>query len=159
MSTLCVAGAGCWGLWERAQLLLCGVAAHRRVNTASGSQLPGPRCIKTRQTRHQTPILGHCEHAGRQTSRAGRRNMATVKPTTPLLTPNKGPLKPPSPLHPQTAPKTPISDPQRRRRFQTHTDTGKQRRSRFQTPGHLADRAWLRRPWTATTPPPAKFRT
>ena len=75
--------------------------------------------------------------------------MATLKPTTPLLTPNKGPLKPASPLHPKTAPKTPISHPQRRRwfqlrlglrpqrrwRFQPHTDTSKQRRHRFQESG------------------------
>ena len=75
--------------------------------------------------------------------------MATLKPTTPLLTPNKGPLKPASPLHPKTAPKTPISHPQRRWRFQLahltgpqrrwrfqpHTDTSKQRRHRFQESG------------------------
>ena len=59
--------------------------------------------------------------------------MATLKPTTPLLTPNTGPLKPASPLRPKTAPKTPISHPQRRWRFQT---TG---------PAGLQD--WLRCPW------------
>ena len=42
-----------------------------------------------------------------------------MKPTTPLLAPDTGPLKPASPLRPKTAPKTPISHPQRRRRFQT----------------------------------------
>ena len=31
-----------------------------------------------------------------------------MKPTTPLLTPNKGPLKPASPLHPKNAPKRPF---------------------------------------------------
>ena len=61
--------------------------------------------------------------------------MATLKPTAPLLAPNKGPLKPVAPLRPKTAPKTPISHPQRRWRFHSHTDTSEQRRSRFQTTG------------------------
>ena len=61
--------------------------------------------------------------------------MATLKPTTPLRTPNKGPLKPPSPLRPKTAPKTPISHPQRRCRFQLAHLTGLQRRRWFQTTG------------------------
>ena len=73
--------------------------------------------------------------AGRNISRTGRRNMATLKPTTPLLTPNKAPLKPASPLRPKTAPKTPISHPQRRWRFQSHTGTSEQRRRWFQTTG------------------------
>ena len=79
--------------------------------------------------------------------------MATLKPTTPLLTPNKGPLKPASPLHPKNAPKTPISHPQRRRWFQLAHLTGPQRRRWFQTtrpPGRRSqaavpvggDRAW-----------------
>ena len=42
-----------------------------------------------------------------------------MKPPSPLHTPNTAPLKPPSPLHPKIAPKTPISRPQRRWRFQT----------------------------------------
>ena len=97
----------------------------------------------------KTPILGCFERAGRTFSRsrppsdrAGRTfsrtrrdNVATLKPTTPLLTPNKGPLKPASPLRPKTEPKTPISDPQRRWRFQSHTDTSEQRQQRFQTAG------------------------
>ena len=61
--------------------------------------------------------------------------MATLKPTTPLLTPNKGTLKPASPLRPKTAPKTPISRPQRRWRFQSHTGSSEQRRRWFQTTG------------------------
>ena len=69
----------------------------------------------------------------RQTSRAGRRNMATLKPTTPLHTHNKGPMKPASPLRPKNAPKTPISHPQRRWRFQLPHLTGPQRRRWFQT--------------------------
>ena len=66
--------------------------------------------------------------AGRKTSRTRRDNMARLKPTTPLLTPNKGPLKPTSPLHPKNAPDKPISRPQGRCRFHSHTDTSKQRR-------------------------------
>ena len=92
--------------------------------------------------------------AGRNSSRAGRRNMETMKPTTPLLALNKAPLKPASPLRPKTAPKSPISHPQRRWQFQSHTDTSEQRRSRFQPTGppHLQHphgargRARLRRP-------------
>ena len=75
--------------------------------------------------------------------------MATLKPTTPLLTPRKELLKPASPLHPKNAPKTPISHPQRRWRFQPHTDTSEQRRHRFQITAHLAYRARLRLPDTA----------
>ena len=65
--------------------------------------------------------------AERQISRKRRDNTATLKPTTPLHTHNKGPLKLPSPMHPKTAPKTPISHPQRRWRFQSHTVTSEQR--------------------------------
>ena len=58
-----------------------------------------------------------------------------LKPPSPLLTPNKGPLKPASPLRPKTAPKTPISHPQRRWRFQSRLGRRPQRRWRFQTTG------------------------
>ena len=76
--------------------------------------------------------------------------MATLKPTTPLLTPNKGLLKPASPLHPKNAPKTPISHPQRRWWFQPHTDSSKQRRWRFQSRlGRRPQRRW----WFQTGPP------
>ena len=61
--------------------------------------------------------------------------MATLKPTTPLLASNKGALKPASPLHPKIAPKTPISHPQRRCRFQSRLGRHPQRRCRFQTTG------------------------
>ena len=64
--------------------------------------------------------------AGRTFSRTRCDNVTTLKPTTPLLTPNKGPLKPTSPLHPKTAPKTPISHPQRRWRFQATGRPGRQ---------------------------------
>ena len=57
---------------------------------------------------------------------------ANVKPPSPMLAPKQRPLKPPSPLQPKNAPKTPISHPQRRCRFQPHTHTSEQRRWRFQ---------------------------
>ena len=60
---------------------------------------------------------------------------ASMKPPSPLHAPEQQPLKPPSPLHPKNAPNTPISHPQRRRRFQPHTGTSAQRRWRFQTTG------------------------
>ena len=104
---------------------------------------------KVRPASVKTPILGCFEragrtfsrsrppsgHAGRTFSRTRRDNKATLKPASPLLSPNKGPLKPASPLRPKTAPKTPISHPQRRWRFQSHTGTSKQRRRWFQTTG------------------------
>ena len=69
--------------------------------------------------------------------------MATLKPTTPLLASNKGALKPASPLHPKIAPKTPISHPQRRWRFQTRLGRRPQRRWRFQTRlGRRPQRRW-----------------
>ena len=73
------------------------------------------------------------DRAGRTFSRTRRDNVATLKPTTPLRTPEQQPLKPASPLHPKNAPKTPISHPQRRRRFQSRLGQRPQRRHRFQT--------------------------
>ena len=132
------------------------------------SQPRAPRCIQDRHRVNYFALAPTSGRAGRQISRTGRRNIAMMKPTTPLLNPNTGPLKPTTPLRPKNAPKTPISHPQRRRRFQTHTGTSKQRRSRFHTTGpprlQHPDAArvggsWLRHPWAATTPPPAKSRT
>ena len=77
--------------------------------------------------------------------------MATLKPTTPLLAPNKGLLKPTSPLRPKTAPKTPISHPQSRWRFQSHAGTSEQRRWRFQLRLSLHEQ---RRQGFHTTGPP-----
>ena len=88
----------------------------------------------------KTPILGcfkragrtfsrsrpPSDHAGRTFSRTRRDNVATLKPTTPLHSPEQQPLKPPSPLHPKTAPKQPISHPQRRWRFQATGRPGRQ---------------------------------
>ena len=96
---------------------------------------------KVRPARHKPPILGYFScagrtfsrshppsgHAGRTFSRTRRSHVATmqpmtplqqliqasVKPPSPMLAPEQQPLKPTSPLHPQTAPKTPISHPQR----------------------------------------------
>ena len=104
--------------------------------------------------------------AERQISRKRRDNTATLKPTTPLHTHNKGPVKPTSPLRPKTPPKMPISHPQRRWRFQPHAGTSEQRRrwfhptqtptskgdDGFKPPGHLADRARTRRPRAAAEP-------
>ena len=96
-------------------------------------------------------------------SRTARRNIATVKPTPPLHAPNKGPLKPPSPLRRRTAPKMPISRPQRRWRFHPHALTSEQRRQGFQTTGPPRLRhpdaarvggSWLRHPWAATNRQP-----
>ena len=99
------------------------------------SQPRAPRCIQDRHRVNFFALAPTSGRAGRQISRTGRRNIATMKPTTPLLTPNTGPLKPTTPLRPKNAPKTPISHPQRRSRFQTHTGTSKQRRQGFQTTG------------------------
>lgn len=74
----------------------------------------------------KTPILGCFKRAGRTFSRTRRDNVATLKPTTPLHSPEQQPLKPPSPLHPKTAPKQPISHPQRRWRFQATGRPGRQ---------------------------------
>ena len=52
----------------------------------------------------------------------------------------------------KNAPKAPNSHPQRRWRFQSHTSTSEQRRRRFQTTAHLADRARLRSPWAVAGP-------
>ena len=98
---------------------------------------PLQRCFreKVRPARQKTPILGHfscagrtfsrslppSDRAGRTFSRTGHSHVATVKPT--------------SPLRSKTAPKTPISQPQRRWRFQSHTGTSEQRRRWFQTTG------------------------
>ena len=70
-----------------------------------------------------------------------------MKPPSPLLTPQQQPLKPVAPLQLKNTPKTPISHPQRRRRFQSRLGRHPQRQQGFQTTAHLADRARLRSPW------------
>ena len=57
---------------------------------------------------------------------------ANVKPPSPLLAHEQQPLKPTTRLRPKNARKTPISHPQRCRRFQLAHLTGPQRRRRFQ---------------------------
>ena len=79
--------------------------------------------------------------------------MVTLKPTTPLLTPNTGPLKPTTPLRPKNAPKPPISHPRRRRRFQSHAGTSEQRRQGFQLRLSLREQ---RRQGFHTTGPPGR---
>ena len=102
--------------------------------------------------------------AGRTISRTERSNMAalkpmtplqplmqaTVKPSSPLLTPQQQPMKPTTPLQPKNVRKTPISHPQRRRRFQLKLDLRKQRRQQF----HTTD---LRHSHIATNPLPRKL--
>ena len=76
-----------------------------------------------------------------------------LKPPSPLLAPKQRPLKPPSPLQPKNAPKTPISQPQRRRRFQLRLGRRPQRRRRFQPhTGTSAQRRWR----FQTTGPPGR---
>ena len=129
---------------------------------------------KTRPMRHKRPIVGHFSFAGRTISRTGRSHVATmqplpplqplmqasmkppsplltperqplkpttplqplmqtnVKPPSPMLAPEQRPLKPPTPLQPENASKTPISHPQRRRRFQLRLSLREQRCHRFQ---------------------------
>ena len=84
--------------------------------------------------------------AGRTISPTGHSHVATLKPTTPLrplmqdtvkppsplLAPQQQPLKPVTPLQPKNTPKTPISHPQRRWRFQLRLGLREQRRWRFQ---------------------------
>ena len=78
--------------------------------------------------------------AGRTISPTGHSHVATLKPTTPLrplmqdtvkppsplLAPQQQPLKPVTPLQPKNTPKTPISHPQRRWRFQATGRPGRQ---------------------------------
>ena len=71
--------------------------------------------------------------------------MATLKPTTPPLTHNKGPMKPASPLRPKNTPKPPF--------LTRKGDDG------FKPPGHLADRARPRRPWALKLCPAPPFHT
>ena len=90
--------------------------------------------------------------AGRQISRTARRNTATLKPTPPPFTPNKGPLKPPSPLRPKNAPKYPFPTRKGDNGFNPTQAQASKGDDGFRPPGHLANRAWLRRPWAAARP-------
>jgi len=128
---------------------------------------------KVRPARHKTPIVGHFEHAGRTFSRTDSCDMATLKPMTPLqplmqatmkppspmLAPKQRALKPTTPLQPKNAPKTPISHPQRRWRFQLRLGRRPQRRWRFQLDHltgpqrrHRFHAKYPRHPHVATSP-------
>ena len=90
----------------------------------------------------------HVRDAGRRISRTGldpgRRNMATLKPPTPLHAPNNAPLKPASPLRPKTGPKHPFLTRKGDGGFtSTRIQASKGDRG-FRQPAHLADSAWLR---------------
>ena len=127
-----------------------------REKTRPTQPLQRPIREKTRPAGTKKPKLGCFEPAGRTFSRTGHSHVATLKPTaplqplmqatvkppSPLLAPEQQPLKPLAPLQPKNTPKTPISHPQRRRRFQLAHHTGPQRRHRFQTTA----------PRTATSP-------
>ena len=127
---------------------------------------------KTRPAGHQTPILGCFERAGRTFSRSGHSHVATmqpmtplrplmqasVKPPSPMLAPKQRPLKPASPLHPKTAPKTPISHPQRRWRFQLRLSRRPQRRQGFQTSGPPGSRVPAASPAGINVPAAPKTR-
>ena len=140
---------------------------------------------KTRPARHKTPISVHFSFAGRTISRMGRSHVAALKPMTPLrplmqasmkppsplLAPEQQPLKPTTPLQPKNTPKTPISHPQRRWRFQLrlslreqrqqgfqpHTGTSEQRRHRFQTTARMVCGHALRHQQAPIRPPLRKL--
>ena len=131
---------------------------HFREKTRPARPLQRHFREKVRPASAKTPILGCFKragrtfsrsrppsgHAGRTFSRTRRDNMATLKPTTPLRVPEQQPLKPPSPLHPKNAPKTAISRPQRRWRFQTTGTPGRQSLTTAPVGGGWAS---PRRPW------------
>ena len=121
--------------------------------------LSGSPAKKFAQQRVPSRSRPPSDRAGRTFSRTGSCDVATLKPMTPLqplmqtnvkppspmLAPKQRPLKPPSPLRPlmqanvkppsplqpKNAPKTPISHPQRRCRFQLGLGLREQRRRRF----------------------------
>ena len=126
--------------------VLPGRGAGMREKTRPAQPLQRLFREKTRPASPKTPKLGCFQRAGRTISRTGRGDMATLKPMTPLqplmqatvkppsplLAPLQQPLKPTTPLQPNNARKPPMSDPQRRWRFQPAHLTGPQRRRRFQ---------------------------
>ena len=127
--------------------VLPGRGAGMREKTRPAQPLQRLFREKTRPASPKTPKLGCFQRAGRTISRTGRGDMATLKPMTPLqplmqatvkppsplLAPLQQPLKPTTPLQPNNARKPPMSDPQRRRRFQLKLDLREQRRQGFQS--------------------------
>ena len=105
------------------------------------SQPHAPRCIQDRHRVNFFALAPTSGRAGRQIPRTGRRNIATMKPTTPLLTPNTGPLKPTTPLRPKNAPKTPIFRHKGDGGFKPTQAQASKGDGGFRPPGHLADRA------------------
>ena len=121
-----------------------GLPAYPRQNSHNAPQNPkfGPFLVRRANFLALVPTSGRTR---RTISRAGRGNVATLKPVTPLhplmeagmkppspmLAPEQQPLKPVAPLQPKNALNTPISHPQRRRRFQVRLRPSKQRRRRF----------------------------
>ena len=142
------------------------------TNVVKPTRFTSPRedpCYKRRQSepknRHfqrKSPriddVCNNTHPSTPKTQRTRRDSMATLKPTTPLRATNKGPLKPTSPLHPKTAPKTPISHPQRRWRFHSHTGISEQRRWRFQTTGPAGLQGLAATPARSYKPTPQKTR-
>ena len=91
---------------------------------------------------------------------------ASMKPPAPLLALEQQPLKPTTPLQPKNAPKTPISRPQRRWRFQLGLGLREQRRWRFQPHAQTSEQRRqgfhardFRCRWAAAEPEPNKRRT
>ena len=97
---------------------VCGTRFARRDPSPTNPRKSSPG---TPQTAYFRPFFAHRTH-----------DMAALKPMTPLQPLMQTNMKPPSPLQPKNAPKTPISHPQRRWRFQLGLSLREQRRWRFQ---------------------------
>ena len=138
--------------------MIPGNRAGRRDETRPERGFLGLVRDKTRPAHHKSSISGHFEPAGRTISRMEHSDVArlkpmtplqplmqaSVKPPSPLRAPQQQPLKPTTPMQPKNARNTPISHPQRRRRFQLKLDLREQRRQQFQTTTHLARGLQLR---------------
>ena len=70
------------------------LARKNSPNTAPSAAFPR----KVRPASVKTPILSHCERAGRTFSRTGRGDVAMVQPLQPLRSLMQASMKPPSPL-------------------------------------------------------------
>ena len=72
---------------------------------------------KLRPARHKPPIFGHFSHAGRTFSRSHPPSDRAGRTFSRTGHSHVATVKPPSPMQPKNASKTPISHPQRRWRF------------------------------------------
>ena len=72
---------------------------------------------KVRPARHKPPIFGHFSHAGRTFSRSHPPSDRAGRTFSRTGHSHVATVKPPSPMQPKNASKTPISHPQRRWRF------------------------------------------